>query len=570
MMSKFNTGNLRPKVASPVTTTGVRTTTAQGATAFERTGQSDLYLLAVSNLIDKKTFHEAVGRRGERFVELVRAEALADPSFVTGLFPWLRSEGFMRTGSVMGAAEAAKVLCDAGRYAGVEDMVDGSLQRADEPGEFIAYWLHIAGKGWPKKYLPVKKGIKRAVARLYTEFAYIKWDSERRAYRFADVIELVHPKPKGLWQSDLFRMIIDRRHDRFDTDLANLPMVKRAGEWHEMAATYRRAQENPELTRTVSLRELLDPAFIQAAGLTWEAVRGSLGGLASDQGMWSAVIPNMGVMALLKNLRNFDEAHITQEDIRTVQAALSDAERVRRSKVFPFQFLVAHRAVRSVRWSEALEDGLNASMDLVPALKGRTLILVDRSPSMFPEYSRSVIGENELPLSDKAALFGTALALRAENADLFEFGGEGAVTDRNGKRGAGGIARRVKLQRGASVLRTVDSFGGSISGTDIPGAVRETFKVGLHDRVVIITDEQSRPGYLPSNMYHWGGSRETLIDDLIPASTPVYLWNLEGYKGSILEASKPTRHVFGGLSDASFKLLASLESGRKARWPWLA
>lgn len=65
-----------------------------------------------------------------------------------------------------------------------------------------------------------------------------------------------------------------------------------------------------------------------------------------------------------------------------------------------------------------------------------------------------------------------------------------------------------------------------------------------------------------------GGRPQTLIDDLIPQSVPVYLWNLEGYKGSILNAAKPTRHVFGGLSDASFKLVGSLEGGRKARWPW--
>lgn len=560
-MSKFNGSSARkPKLSSPVTTTGVRTTTAQGATAFERTGQSDLYLLGVSNLIDKKTFHEEVGRRGERFVDLVRTEALADPSFVVGLFPWLRQEGFMRTASVMGAAEAALVLCDAGRYAGVEDMVDGSLQRADEPGEFLAYWLSIAGKGWPKKYLPVKKGIKRAAARLYTEFSYGKWDSERTTYRFADVIELVHPKPKGPWQSDLFRMLLDRRHGRFDTSLENLPMIKAAAEWHDLAGFFRRAKTEG-LTKSVSEHELLDASVLKAAGITWEGLRGSLGGVVDSRRMWESVIPNMGLMALLRNLRNFDEARISKESVQAVCAVLSDAERVRKSKVFPFQFLTAHRATRSMNWGRALEDGINASLSLVPELKGRTLILVDRSPSMFPRYHP--VKDGELPLSDKAAVFGTALALRAQSVDLYEFGGSHA--DRKNTT----ATRRIDVRAGASLLRTVDSFGPEINGTDIPRAVVETFRLGYHDRVVIITDEQSQPGYLPSNMgFIQGGRPQTLIDDLIPQSVPVYLWNLEGYKGSILNAAKPTRHVFGGLSDASFKLVGSLEGGRKARWPW--
>jgi hypothetical protein len=57
------------------------------------------------------------------------------------------------------------------------------------------------------------------------------------------------------------------------------------------------------------------------------------------------------------------------------------------------------------------------------------------------------------------------------------------------------------------------------------------------------------------------------IDDLIPASTPVYMWNLGGYQfGSV--AVGTNRHLLAGLSDGGFRQLAALDQGRSAGWPW--
>lgn len=559
-MSKFNVKGAKPKVSSPVTTTGALTKTALGATAYERSTQSDLYLLATSNLIDKKNFHEPVSaKRDERFVDLVHQAAEQDPEFVQGLFPWVRREGYMRTVAVMGAAEAAKALSDAGRHEGVEDMVADSLQRADELGEFLAYWFSIAGKAWPRRYRRVRFGVARAATRLINEYSYGKWDSPQREIRFADVISIVHPKPSDQAQADLFRMILERRRGRTGSSLENLPMISAAAKWHELART---DPKDPVL---------LGRNFVKQAGLTWEDMMSALGSKVDKADIWSAVTPTMGITALMRNLRNMDQAGISDETYQAVARVLSDPERVRKGKVFPFSFLSAHRAVDSVRWAYPLEQGLNASLALVPSLKGRTLILVDRSPSMFPAggylyQNNPRFAKDDISLADKAAVFGSALALRAENAMLYEFGGSIGMSW-SGPKG-GKATRQVNFRTGASLLKVLDAFGEPISGTDIPRAVKETFRVSDYDRVVIITDEQSRPGYLPSNMQEYGGCAETRIDDLIPKTTPVFLWNMAGYQGSILDAAAPNRHVFGGLSDASFKLLTSVDAGRNTRWPW--
>lgn len=205
-MSKFNTRTTRASATSPVTTTG-RATTYEGGAGFTRDAKSDLYLLAVTNMVSEATFYEKAEDRDSRFADLVRTVALDDPAWVHGFFPWLRSEGFMRSASVVGAAEAAKALCDANRYDGVTAMIDGSLLRPDEVGEFLAYWQSIAGKAKPSRYNAVYEGLKLSVTRMYSERNWLKYDSDKRGIRFADAIQLVHPKPKDVRQQKLFKYI---------------------------------------------------------------------------------------------------------------------------------------------------------------------------------------------------------------------------------------------------------------------------------------------------------------------------------------------------------------------------
>ena len=73
---------------------------------------------------------------------------------------------------------------------------------------------------------------------------------------------------------------------------------------------------------------------------------------------------------------------------------------VARSRQFPFRYLAAYRHAPSLRWSYPLEQALGHSLANVPALPGRTLVLVDRSGSMF--YSR-MSDRSELTRADAPA-----------------------------------------------------------------------------------------------------------------------------------------------------------------------
>ncbi|WP_189315682.1 TROVE domain-containing protein [Streptomyces brasiliensis] len=489
---------------------------------FVREPRSELFLLAVANMVGQRSFYESAESRDERYARLVRRLAVADPEWTLGLLRWLRTEAQMRTASVVGAAEFVAGRRGAGVVGFSRQVVDTVLQRADEPGELLAYWIPRYGRNLPQ---PLKRGISDAVRRLYTARSLLKYDTGSHGFRFGDVLELTHPSPapERPWQGELFRYALSRRRR---PERAVPPAGDALLTAHHALMALPVEERYPLVTGVDGAERLA------AAGMTWEALAGWLQG-PLDAAVWEAVIPSMGPMALVRNLRNFDLAGVGDQAATEVARRISDPVEVRRSRQFPFRYLAAHRNAPSRRWEEALETALGHSLANVPALPGRTLVLVDRSGSMFDTPSATT----QLNRADSAAIFGTALALRSERADLVQFG-----TD----------SRVIAPAPGESVLRALDRFV-CLGGTNTAGAVSRHF--AGHDRVVVVTDEQA----------HWTPQFDPLA--AVPPHVPVYTWNLAGYRWGH-SATGPHRHTFGGLSDASFRLISLLESGREAGWPW--
>ncbi|MFE0437884.1 TROVE domain-containing protein [Streptomyces nigra] len=527
-MARFNTRAAKAQPTSRVTSTGRVLRTFEGGRGRERDARSELFLLAVANFVSQKTFYESGADRDDRFAALVRELAVSDPEWTAGLLGWLRTEGNLRTAALVGAAEYVKARLDAGACDGPANrrVVDSVLRRPDEPGELLAYWTATYGRNVPK---PVKRGIADAVRRLYSGKSLLKYDTASKGYRFGDILNLTHaaPDPAKPWQGELFRYALDRRHHPETA----VPPVSDA-----VLTAHRELMAVPVGQRRALVTSEGGAERLAAAGMTWEALAGWLQG-PMDKAAWEAVIPSMGVMALVRNLRNFDEAGVSDEVAARVAARISDPAEVARSRQFPFRYLAAYRHAPSLRWAYPLEQALGHSLANVPALPGRTLILVDRSGSMF--WSR-LSDRSELNRADAAAIFGTALALRARKADLVEFGSTSAA---------------VPFRAGESVLKILGRFG-DLGGTDTTGAVRAHYR--RHDRVLIVTDEQ----YAPS---HHGDPTEQ-----VPADVPVYTWNLAGYRAGHGPSGTGNRHTFGGLSDAAFRMVPLLESARDADWPWAA
>lgn len=530
ILSKFNITKAQPAGLSPIVSTGPAVT-HEGGGGASRNAKSELFLLAVTNMVGEGTFYETAGNRDSRYAQLVREVVVADPEWTAGFLGWLRSGANMRSASLVGAAEAARALLTA-KLPGGRQMVASVLQRADEPGEMLAYWTGRYGRAIPK---PVKRGAADAAGRLYSEFNLLKYDTASKGFRFADVIDLVHPVPTAKWQGDLFQVALERRHNRGEETPMSLPMLV------HNAVLRTRAAENPSA--------LLDADALKAAGMTWEDALSLAGPRVDKAQLWSALIPSMGYMALLRNLRNFDEAGVDDQTAQHVAARLSDPVQVAKSKQFPMRFLAAHRAAPSLRWGYPLEQALGHSLANIPETPGRTLVLVDTSASMNETFSKDGV----LKRWDAAVIFGVAFAQRCANADVVSY----SSAQRYWGDRPGALTKQFALQRGESLLRSIERWtsGGFFlgQGTDTAGALRKHY--AGHDRVVIVTDEQA-------------GSDPQGVSASMPADRPLYTWNLAGYEVGHAP-SGPNRHAFAGLTDAAFKMVPLLEAGALCSWPWI-
>jgi hypothetical protein len=500
-------------------------------------------------MVGEDTFYETGDKRDDRYAALVRQVAVSDPDWLYRFIGWLRNSANMRSASVVAAAEAVHARLEAGltdqvlttpdnMAIGNKHFIAQAMARADEPGEFLAYWTARYGRGTtlglPK---PVKRGLELAVQNLFSEYAYAKYGQADGGYGLARVVDLVHAKPKAPWQGDLFEHALNELHKRDKPIPESLTMLQARQKLLSM----------PQDERKGYLELPGAAAMLQDAGITWEALSGWLGGPLTAK-FWEALIPTMGYMALLRNLRNFEKAGISKSARKAVQERLADPAQVAKSRQFPFRFLSAYRAVEGDWWSEALSDALDASVGNLPKLPGRTVIITDTSGSM-----RSAISsKSSVSHVDIGALFGVALAKAGMDAELWGFA-DGTF--------------KYELPKGGSVLKGIQGFDkkiGSVGhGTETIKALKTAWNG--HDRVVLISDMQAFADY---GSYGYGTRRSSeKVTGAVPAEVVMYGLNPSGYRSTALDLSKPNRYEIGGFSDQVFRMMALIEAGN-ADWPF--
>lgn len=529
----FNTRDKRaPRSPGPLATSPTPDTrTGNGAVGFSYEDKSALFLLAANSMFSQGKFYETAKQADDRFVQLVKSVTKTDPAWMDSFITWLRQSGNMRTSAVVASVESAmvakgfKLAAPPNGIGLARRLAQAGIGRADEIGEALGYF---ASK-YPKAQLPkpIKRGLADAMTNYFNEYSAMKYgNSDKKEYTPDRMLNLLHPVAKAPWQSDLFGYLVARKYGEVAIPASLKTLV---------------ARDNLMALPKERRRDALNADTLKAAGMTWEQVAGWLQG-PMDAKAWQAIIPNMGYFALLRNLRNFDEAGIDAKTAAYVMGRLCDEEAVSRSKLFPFRFLAAHRNAPHSRWGGPLSMALDMSLKNIPTLPGRTLVLVDTSGSMDVPFSE----HSEMKRWDAAALFGIALAKAGNQVDLYSYAS-----------GYGKWLMEFKTTKGADVLAEMTSWqrlGYNIGGgTPTAQAVQATYKG--HDRVIVLTDEQANY----AGVYG--------VDKGVPANKHFFTFNLAGYRQAHAPTGK-TRHAFGGLTDACFPLISMIEEGTSGRWPW--
>ena len=173
----------------------------------------------------------------------------------------------------------------------------------------------------------------------------------------------------------------------------------------------------------------------------------------------------LGYMALLRNLRNMHEAGVDRALVK--KKILAGASK---SKALPFRFLSAAKAAPS--FEAELDLAMQQSVSEMPKLPGTTVLLVDVSTSM----SWSGVSEkSDLTRIDAAAALAALAREVCEDCFIYMF--------------ATGMTE-APARRGMALIDAIKKNVGG--GTNMGGAVAYINQNVKHDRLIVVTDEQSR------------------------------------------------------------------------------
>lgn len=371
--------------------------THEGAKAVVLTAEQRLRRSVLSCLLWENEFYED----GETIADRIAALA-ADvaPTTVAELAVEARERYSLRHAPLMLLAVLARTGSGTPL---VSQTIEHVIQRADDLTEFLAIYWRNGRKPLTKQ---MKLGLSRAFAK-FDAYQLAKYDRDGPV-KLRDVLFLVHAKPKDEAQAALWKQVADR----------TLP-----------------------------------------APDTWEV---ALSGGADKRETFERLLTErkLGYLALLRNLRNMDQAQVDEALVREAILARRGAERV-----LPFRYVAAARA--APRFEPWLDQALMEAVLQGPVFDGRTIVLVDVSGSMDWKLS----AKSDLKRLDAAA---TLASIVPGDVRVFTFSNE--VVEVPARRGMAGVDAVARSQ----------PHGGTLLGKAVAHVNRLK-----HDRLIVVTDEQS-------------------------------------------------------------------------------
>lgn len=213
---------------------------------------------------------------------------------------------------------------------------------------------------------------------------------------FADILKMVHPKPKDAEREALYGYFIGRE---IDTD------------------------KLPEIVR--EFEKFKDGETMEVPKIPFQM----LTALPISTKEWTEIARNAAWQMTRMNLNTFQRQGVFQdaEMVELIANRLRDREAIIKAKVFPYQLLSAYMATINNREiprqiSEALQDAMEIATENVPEINGKVYVFPDVSGSM----SSSVTGYRKGATSavrciDAAALVAASILRKNPSAEIIPF-----------------------------------------------------------------------------------------------------------------------------------------------------
>ena len=332
----------------------------------------------------------------------------------------------------------------------------------------------------------------------------------------ADVVKMVHPKPREAWRAAWFAWLIGKPYDR-----EALPPITRAFE------DYKQSREG----------ELPNVPFQM------------LTALELNSGDWAQIARNGSWQQVRQNLNTFlrHEVFAKSKNIKMVAEKLRDETAIARARVLPYQLLTAYQATSDQMPSEireALQDAMETAVQNVPAIQGKVVVCPDVSGSMHSSvtgYRGSATSKTRC--IDIAALVSAAMLRTNPQARVIPFEQ---------------ITVNVQLNPRDSIMTNAEKLanvGGGGTACSAPLAMLNREKADV-DLVVIVSDNES----WADDSQRWGGKTSLMKEwDILKRRCPeakLVCLDIQPYT----KAQARNRHDIlniGGFSDQVFSLIGS-------------
>lgn len=480
-----------------------------GAKAYRQTPKEELTFAVLTTFVEK-SYYEAKDERLSRIQALVATVAKTDPEFVAKLALFARTEFNMRSIFPVLIGELSK---NTSGNTIVRRAIARGTTRVDDLTELASY---LGPKNLKSS---VKRGIVDALQK-FGEYEMAKYKSEGKGVSLVDLVNLVHPFSKNQKTADALGKLMRGKLKNTDT-------------WEAQMSAGKSARD--------TFTDLLDQN-------------------------------KLGYMALLRNLRNIAKTG----DIALINKAaamISNVDKVYKSKQLPFRFISASKALdetesgsvglpferdaeATTTLKAAIDKALEISLDNIPLLKGRTMILSDNSGSMSGDGGGASLTSamSNRTTADIANLFAVLYWSRAENTMVGLFGDK-LVTPKL-DRTKGILANFAIIQKEAETTGRSTEEGAFVAFERL---IESKTKV---DRIVIFSDCQLGR---TCNFFDNRGRRADSFNKLfnkyreINPNVRIYSVDLKGYGNQTTPQNDEGMMKLSGWSEKIFDIMQSSE-----------
>ena len=475
-----------------------------GGIAYTLTPKQQLAQLAATGCLNN-TFYADAQSQLDQVLKL--AESL-DAEFIAKTAVYARQKGFMKDMPALLLAVLAQK--DVNMLARVFDQVVDN-------GKMLRNFAQIIRSGavGRKSFGNRPKKLMQTWLLTATEKQLLN-ASVGNSPSLADVVKMVHPKPREAWRAAWFAWLIGKPYDR-----EALPPITRAFE------DYKQSREGALPNVPFQMLTALD----------------------LNSGDWAEIARNGSWQQVRQNLNTFlrHEVFAKSKNIKMVAEKLRDETAIARARVLPYQLLTAYQATSNqmpFEIREALQDAMETAVQNVPVIQGKVVVCPDVSGSMHS----SVTGHRGSATSktrciDIAALVSAAMLRTNPQAHVIPFEQ---------------ITVNVQLNPRDSIMTNAEklaNIGGGGTACSAPLAMLNREKADV-DLVVIVSDNESWAddnqgwGATTSLMKEWN-----ILKRRCPEAKLVCL-DIQPYT----RAQARNRHDIlniGGFSDQVFTLIGS-------------